>query len=136
MNCFGAQSDIHIAFSTRRHHEFTASGVAFDSSVSMVYALLKGQIIAFAARTYDQHNLSGAALQCERDLGGGSRRRKRELFTRQASAEQDDSFSQDSRMGSRNSAGCLVGERHGARSPSEKPNRTENSGGSGFSACE
>lgn len=68
MNCFGAESDIHIAFSTRRHHEFTASGVAFDSSVSMAYALLKGQIIAFAARTYDQNNLSGAALQCERDL--------------------------------------------------------------------
>ncbi len=68
MNCFGAESDVHIAFSTRRHHEFPASGGAFDSSVSMVYALLKGQIVAFAARTYDQNNLSGAALQCERDL--------------------------------------------------------------------
>lgn len=68
MNCFGAESDVHIAFSTRRHHEFPASGTTFDSSVSMVYALLKGQILAFTARTYDQNNLSGAALQCERDL--------------------------------------------------------------------
>lgn len=70
MNCFGDESDTHVALTVRRHHEMMESGLTFESSVSQAYAFLKGQIFGFGIRTYDQRDISAAARQCERDLEG------------------------------------------------------------------
>lgn len=68
MHSFGSDSSTHFAFTMRRRHELLPEQMKFESSMSMAYSLLKGQIIGFVARSYDQRNLNDAALECERDL--------------------------------------------------------------------